>query len=98
MSTLLVLGYLHRAAFWTDVEADHDRVGRRGEQNVGLGDGADAGSQDLNLHLVCGELLKGFAEHLGRPADVGFDDQVQLLGFAFAEMLMQRLQADAAAL
>jgi hypothetical protein len=50
------------------VEADDDRARRLGEQDVALGDRADAALDDVDAHLGVGELAERVGERLaGRP-------------------------------
>ena len=80
------------------VEADDDRVRRRGQQDVAFVDGAHAGVDHADLDLVVGELLQGLGQHFGRAAHVGLDDDRQFLDFAGLHLLVQLLERDAAGL
>ena len=62
-----------------------------------LGDRADAGMDDLELHLVAGKFGQHFAEHFHRALHVGLDDDRQFLGFAGLELLVQLIERDARA-
>src|SRR3954468_3400984 len=52
----LAVGQRPRAAHRAYVEAHDDRVGGRGQVDVGLGDAADTGQHDRDLHLFLGQL------------------------------------------
>ena len=93
---LLLLGRGRGVAFRPHVEADDDRVRRRGQQHVAFVDGAHAGVDHADLDLVVGELLQGLGEHFGRAAHVGLDDDRQFLDFAGLHLLVQLLQGEAA--
>ena len=87
-----------RVALRPDVEADDDRVRRRGQQHIGFGDRADAGVQHANLDLVVRQLLQRVRQHFGRAADVGLEDDVELLDLAFLQLIVQLIERDAAGL
>ncbi len=77
-----------RVALRPHVEADDDGVRRRRQQHVGFGDGADAGVHHADAHLVGGKLLQRVGEHFGRTADVGLEDDVEILDLAFLELIV----------
>src|SRR3954469_12521015 len=52
----LSVGERTRIAHRPDVEAHHDRVGRGRQVDVGLGDAADTGEHDRDLHLLLWQL------------------------------------------
>ena len=80
------------------VEADDDRVRRRGEQHVRLVDGADARADDADLDLLVRQLGQRVGEHFGRALHVGLDDERQLLHAAFGDLLLERFEREPAAL
>ena len=90
-----LLGHGLRRALRPDVEADDDRVRRRRQQHVGFGDRADARVQHANLDLVVRQFLKRVGQHFGRAADVGLQNDVQLLGLAFLELIVELFERDA---
>ena len=66
--------------------------------DVGLGDAADRGLQDLDLDLGMLQLGQLLADGLDRAADVGPEDDVERLHFlALAEPLEEVLQRDVVA-
>ena len=71
---------------------------RRGEQHVELVDRADAGVDDADLDLVVAQLLQRVGEHFRRALHVGLDDDRQVLHAAFGNLLLERLEREAAAL
>ena len=71
--------------------------GRR-EQHVRLVDGADARADDPDLDLLVRQLGERVGEHFGRALHVGLDDDRQLLHAAFGDLLLERLEREAAAL
>ena len=80
------------------VEADDDRVRRRGQQDVRFVDRADAGVDDPDLHLLVGQLGERVGEHFRRALHVGLDDDRQLLHAAFGDLRLQRLEREPSAL
>src|SRR6184192_766497 len=82
------------------VEADDDGARGLRQQDVGVGDGADAPVHDLHLHLRCGELGERVGERFRRAALVGFDDDTQrrgAAGRALGHEVLERLHAAGAA-
>ena len=63
---VFALGDLGGLAIGPDVEADDDGVRGGGEQDVGLGDGADAGVQDADANLLGGHALRASRRGLRR--------------------------------
>ena len=59
----------------TNVEADNDGVRGGRQRRVGLGDTADAGADDLDLHFVVRQLLQRIPQRLGTAVHVGLDHQ-----------------------
>ena len=84
---LLALGQVGGVAIGPHVEADDDRVRRRGQQHVRLVDGADARVDDADLDLLVRQLRQRVGQHLGRALHVGLDDDRQLLDAAFGNLL-----------
>ena len=95
---LLLLGQRRGVALRPDVEPDDDRVRGRSQQHVGFVDGADAAAQHTDADLVVGELLQRVGEHFGRAADVGLEDDVELLDLAFLHLLVELFERHAAGL
>ena len=60
---LLHFRQLLRLAFRTHAEADDDGVRCRGQQYVGLSNGAYAGVQDFDLHFCRGQLGQRISQH-----------------------------------
>ena len=85
-------------SFGTDVEPDDDGVGSGSQQHVALVDGADGAAQHADADLVVGKLLHHVGQHFGRSADVGLQDDVELLDLAFLQLLVELFQRHAAAL
>ena len=69
------LGRRARVVVGTHVEADDDRARRAREQNVALGDRADAAVNDLDLHLVVRELAERVGQRFRRTALVRLDER-----------------------
>ena len=61
----------------TDVEADDDGLGGRGQQDVGLGDGACAAMDHVDRDLVGTGLLQGSLHGFKRALHVCLDHQVE---------------------
>src|SRR3954452_13171495 len=99
VADLDALPLAHRAgvADGPHVEADDDRVGRRGKHDVGLVDAADAGADDVHRHLVLRQLGDLVLERLGGAGDVGLDEEVELLELARLDLLEDVLQRALAA-
>src|SRR6478735_4051593 len=90
----LALGQLRRLALRADVEADDDRVGGRGQVDVGLGDRTDTAVDDAQRHLVAHvDLGQRVLEGLDRTGDVALQDQVELLALALLHRGHEVLQA-----
>ena len=62
-----LLGQFGGLALRPNVEADDDRVRRRCQQDVALGDRADAGVDDLDAHLLGRHLLQRIGQHFTEP-------------------------------
>src|ERR1700689_3450383 len=52
---LFLLGQFLSLAFRTHVEADDDGIGRRGQEYISFGDGADAGVDELQADFLVGK-------------------------------------------
>jgi hypothetical protein len=59
------------------MEADDDRAGRLGQQDVALGDRADAALDDVDDDLLVRQLTERVGERLGRTTLVGLDEQLE---------------------
>ena len=71
------------------VEAEDDRMGGLGQQDVGVGDRPAIGAEDMDLDLVVGELLEvGFKGFRG-PVGIGFDDDVEVFDFAGVDEVIE---------
>src|SRR5690606_5131267 len=89
----LARGAFGRLALRTHVVPDHDRVGRRGEVDVALGDTTHTAVDDVELHLVADvDLHQGRFERLDGTRVVALDDQVE--GVGLLQRGVQVLQAD----
>src|SRR5699024_1675055 len=77
-----------------DVKAHDDGVGRGGQHDVGLVDGAHGAVDDPHPDLLVGELLQGGLHRLGGALDVGLDDDVQVLQLALLDLGEQIVQGD----
>ena len=95
---LLAFGEVRGVALGPHVEADDDRL--RGRRRAGrrLVDGADAEWMTRILTLSSDSFGERVGEHLDRALHVGLDDQRQLLDPALGDLLLQRLERQAAAL
>ena len=92
---LFLLGRGLRRAVGTDVEPHNDRVRRRRQQHVRFGNRAHARMQHANLHLVVRQLLQRIRQNLGGAADIGLQDNVQLLGLAFLQLIVELIERNA---
>ena len=97
MSTLSRSATSGGVAIRPDVEADDDGVRAAGEQHVRFVDRADTAVDDADLHALVAQLGERVGEHFGRTLHVGLDDDRQLLHAAFGNLLLQRLERQAAA-
>ena len=95
---LFLLGRRLRGTLGTNVEADDDRLRRRRQQHVGLGDRADTGVNHANTNLVVGQLLQRVGQDFGGTADVRLDHDVEILDLAFLEMIVQLVERNAISL
>ncbi len=71
------------------VERHHDRAARLSQDDVGFGDAADAGLQNLHADLVGGEAAQGLRNRLDRALDVALDDDGQNLLLADLTVFQQ---------
>ena len=60
-----------------DVEADHDRVRRAREQDVGFGNRADAGMNDLEIDFLALDLTERADQRFERTLRVAFQNDAQ---------------------
>ena len=84
-----LLGSCGRIALGPDVEAQHDSVRSRSQQNVGFVDRADAGAQHTHRYLLGGKLFERIAQHFSRTADVGLENEREFVYFARRHLAMQ---------
>ena len=98
ISTFFLLRQFGGLALRAHVEADDDGVRGCGQQHVALGDGADAGVNDLDAHLLGGHEDQRIGQHFDRAGHVALDDQRQILDAGGANLLGQSFQRDAGTL
>src|ERR1700709_868638 len=80
-----------------DVEADDDRLRRRGQHDGGLGDRTDAPVDDAHADLVADvDLKQRVLECLDRTRTVTLEDQVELVDLALLHTGEQVLERDTA--
>ena len=79
------------------VEADDDRVRRRRQHDVVVGDVAGALVEDVDPDLVLVELLEGVGDRAERARHVGLEDDPQLLGLAGLDLAVEVLERRPAA-
>ena len=75
-----------------DVEAEDDGAGGLGEQDVALGDGADAAVDHVDPHLAGAELGQRVGQRLGRAALVRLDDDAERGDLALLERAAEVLE------
>lgn len=63
--------------FDSDAKADDDGVGGASEEDVGLGDGADGGVNDVELDFFRMDFFEGGKDGFEGTLDVGFEDEVE---------------------
>ena len=85
-------------ALGTNVEADDDGVRGGGEEDVGLGDGADAGVEDADANLLGGHALEGVGEDFDGALHVALEDEVEVLHAGLLDLLGEAFERDAGAL
>src|SRR3954447_3343156 len=89
-------GELRDLALRPDVEADDDRLRRRRQHDVGLGDRTDPAVDDPHADLVAHvDLEQGVLEGLDRARTVTLEDEVQLVDLALLHAGEQVLERDA---
>ena len=89
----LAVGQLGRLALRPDVEADDDRIRRRRQADVGLGDRTDTAVDDPQADLVADvDLGQGVLQGLDRTSAVALEDEPQLLRLALLELLEQLVE------
>ena len=91
---MLSLGHLARLGFRAHVEADDDRVGSAGQQDVALGDPARGGMQHLDFDLVGRKLDEAFLDRFDGTEDVGLDNHVEFLDVAGLDLGEKLFEAD----
>ena len=80
------------------LNADDDRVGRRGQEDVGFVDRAHAGVNDANLDLFVRQLGQRIGQHFGGALHVRFDDHRQFFDATLGDLRLERFECEAAAL
>ena len=79
----------------TYVEADDDGVGGRCQGDIGLGDIADAGVDDLDNDFLVGELEQALAQCFDGALYVGLEDEVEFLEVSFLHLAEEVVQVHA---
>src|SRR4029077_6904155 len=79
-----------------DVEADHERVRRRGQVDVVLGDAADARMDHVDADLGVLDLAELPDERLDRALHVALEDDVEVLDGALRDLVEERLERETA--
>src|SRR5712692_8544731 len=92
-----LLRQVGRLAVRPDTKGNDDGAGRRREEHVVFGDGADTGADDFQLDLVRRELRQQFAQHFRRALHIGLDDDGQFLDLAGLELFVELVERDARA-
>src|SRR5205085_9788760 len=69
--------------------------GGRRQQDVALGNRAYRRTQHADFDLVVGQLLQGIRQNFGRAADVGLEDDVEILNFAGLQLIVQLIERQA---
>src|SRR5919109_2000627 len=77
------------------VEADDDRVRRRGEHDVALRDRSDAGVDDVDAHLGVLDLRELVVDGLDGALHVGLDDDVEVADGALGHLGEELLEGHA---
>ena len=95
---ILLLGLDDRPVLGGDTEADHDGLRGVGQQDVALGDAADALEQDADRHLAVLQFLQLLGQGLDRALNVGLDDQVEVLDLLLGHLAVEVFQGDGLAL
>src|ERR1019366_8437752 len=74
------------------VEADHDRIRRRGEQDVVVGDVAGRLVEHVQANVVGRELVEGVSDRTERTGHIGLQDDPELLGLAGLDLAIEVLE------
>ena len=85
-----VAGYRVR----TDVESNNDRAAGLCQHDIRLADRADCAVDNLDANLGVAQLLQRLLDGLNRALNVRLDDDRQLLGLAFLNLLEQIIQCN----
>src|ERR1039458_5116583 len=91
---LLLVGQFLSFAFRPHVEADDDGIRCRGEQHIGLGNGAPTPEQDLDLDPVVGHLGQYVAQYLDRALNVALENDIQLFLSGRLQLFRQTFKRD----
>src|ERR1700730_9836505 len=91
---VFALSQIRSFAIGAHVEGENDGARSGSEQDVGFGDGADAGVNDLQLHLIGGLLGEQLAENFDGALHIGLNDDGQFLGLAALQLLVQLIESD----
>ena len=95
---LLLVGQRDGPVLGGDAEADDDRLRGVGQEDVALGDPADALEEDADRDLGVLELLELLDQGLERALDVGLEDQVEALDLLLGHLAVEVLERDGLAL
>ena len=93
-----LLGQFCSLALRPDVEADHDGVRRRSQQDVALRDGADTAVEDLDPHLLGRHLAERVGEHLYGALHVALENERQVFDTGLLDLFRKPLEGDTRAL
>src|SRR5271168_4530978 len=94
---VFLLGKVGSFAIRTNAESNDDRAGSGGEEHVVFGDGADAGTDDFQLHLICRKFGQHFTENFDGALHVGLDDDAKFFDVAGLELFVELVERDARA-
>src|SRR5271165_1039935 len=95
---ILLLGLDDRSVLGGDPEADHDGLRGVGQQDVTIGDAANALEQDADRDLAVFQFLQLLGQGLDRALHVGLDDQVEVLDLLLGHLAIEVFQGDGLAL
>src|SRR5271165_6391134 len=95
---ILLLGLDDRSVLGGDPEADHDGLRGVCQQDVTIGDAANALQQDADRDLAVLQFLQLFGQGFDRALNVGLDDQVEVLDLLLGHLAVEVLQGDGLAL
>ena len=75
-----------------NVKTDDDSLRCRGKENVRLRNPPGRLVDDVDFHLIGAQIDQGFRDSLHGALHIAFDDDVQLLDFAFLNLLVERVK------